>query len=185
DGQLEFLGRIDQQVKIRGFRIEVGEIEAFLEQHAAVAQVAVVAREDVPGQPRLVAYVAPPAGSGRPNPGDLRRFLEERLPAHMVPSLFVPLDALPLSPTGKVDRRRLPAPETEALVAETAFEAPRTERERVLAAAWAKVLRVEKVGIHNNFFELGGDSILSIQIASRANQAGLRLTPRQIFENPT
>ncbi len=182
-GTLEFLGRVDHQVKVRGFRIEPGEVEAALRGHPGVAEAAVVAREDVPGQRRLVGYVVAVedvAGSGV-TPGALREWLRERLPEHLVPSAFVLLEALPLTPNGKLDRRALPAPER----GEGGRVAPRTEAERALAQVWAEVLRVERVGVEENFFELGGDSILSIQVVSRARRRGLHLSPRQLFEHPT
>ena len=180
DGTLEFLGRMDQQVKVRGFRIEPGEVEAALRAHPAVAGCAVVAREDAPGDRRLVAYVV---GEGA-EAADFRPWLKERLPDYMVPSAFVALDAIPLTANGKVDHRRLPAPEAPARSAD-GFAAPRTEAEAVLAELWAEALRMERVGIHDNFFSLGGDSILSIQIIARAAQRGLRITPRQMFVHQT
>ncbi|MCH9652219.1 MAG: non-ribosomal peptide synthase/polyketide synthase [Deltaproteobacteria bacterium] len=197
-GGLEFLGRVDEQVKIRGFRIEPGEIEAQLEAHGSVGQSVVVAHRfdsssgreagSETGDLRLVAYVAPPQGvdgGNRPTPGELRTYLEAHLPAHLVPALFVPLDSLPLSPTGKVDRRRLPEPQVGADQTIADYEAPRTEREQALAEVWKSVLKAEQVGLRDNYFELGGDSILSIQISSRAARAGIHITPRQIFEHPT
>ncbi|HSF38965.1 MAG TPA: non-ribosomal peptide synthase/polyketide synthase [Thermoanaerobaculia bacterium] len=180
DGDLEFLGRIDHQVKVRGFRIELGEIEAALMAQPGVREAVVVVREDRPGDRRLVAYIAGAAASS-----DLRERLGDRLPGYMVPSLFVALDALPLTPNGKVDRRALPVPEGERPELRTGFAAPGTPAEQTLADIWAQVLGVERVGVHDDFFELGGDSILSIQIVARANQAGLRVTPRQLLEHPT
>ncbi len=184
DGEIEFLGRIDHQVKVRGFRIELGEIEAVLEEHPALREVAVIVREDSPGDRRLVAYVVP-EGETAPGVTELRHFLKEKLPDYMVPSAFVVLEALPLTPSGKVDRKALPAPEQARPDLESDFVAPRTDKEQVLAEIWAQVLGLDRVGVHDNFFELGGDSILSIQVVARANQAGLQLTPRQIFEHPT
>ncbi|MGH7998033.1 MAG: amino acid adenylation domain-containing protein [Brasilonema sp.] len=183
DGNIEFLGRIDHQVKIHGFRIELGEIEAALRQHPAVRETVVLAREDQPGNKCLVAYVVPEKQS-TPTTTKLRGFLQEKLPQYMVPSTFVRLKALPLLPNGKVDRQGLPVPDTRSDLAGN-FVAPRTTAEKVLAGIWAKILRLEQVGIYNNFFELGGDSILSMQIIARANQAGLRLTPKQLFEHQT
>jgi amino acid adenylation domain-containing protein/non-ribosomal peptide synthase protein (TIGR01720 family) len=183
DGSLAFLGRTDQQVKVRGFRVEPGEVEAALERHPAVREAVVVVREDAPGDRRLVAYLVA-AGARAPSAGDLREHLGASVPEHMVPSAFVPLDAFPLSPNGKVDRRALPAPEGGAAGGRV-YVAPRTPAETALAAVWARVLRVERVGALDNFFELGGDSILSIQLVSRARRAGLHLTPRQLFEHPT
>ncbi|HKV12758.1 MAG TPA: amino acid adenylation domain-containing protein [Thermoanaerobaculia bacterium] len=180
DGDLEFLGRIDHQVKVRGFRIELGEIEASLLAQPGVREAVAVVREDRPGDRRLVAYFA-----GEAAIPDLRERLREKLPAFMVPSLFVALDALPLTPNGKVDRRALPAPESERPEPRAGFSAPGTPAEQTLAEIWAQVLGVERVGVYDDFFELGGDSILSIQIVARANQSGLRVTPRQLFEHPT
>ncbi len=182
DGSIDFLGRIDQQVKIRGFRIELGEIEAALTQHPDVREAVVVVREDRPGEKRLVAYVVPRPTHGL-EVGELRRYLGERLPDYMVPAAWVRVDHLPLTTNGKLDRAALPAPEWTAR--EAAYVAPRRPYERQLADIWARVLQVEQVGIEDNFFELGGDSILSLQVVARANQAGLRLTPRQLFECPT
>jgi amino acid adenylation domain-containing protein len=184
DGTIEFLGRIDHQVKVRGFRIELGEIEAALKQHPAVQDSACIVREDTPGVRRLAAYLTP-RGDAAPTVGELRQHLLTRLPDYMVPALFVTLDALPLLPNGKVNRRALPAPDQERPELEAAFVAPRTSAEETLAAIWRQVLGLEQVGVHDNFFELGGDSILSIQIIARAKQAGLQLTPRQLFEHPT
>jgi len=184
DGNIEFLGRIDHQVKVRGFRIELGEIEAVLRQHPHLQAAVVLAREDTPGDKRLVAYVVP-REEPAPTISELRRFLKETLPEYMVPSAFVYLDALPLTPNGKVDRRALPAPDQTRPELESAYVAPRTREEKILADIWAQVLGVEQVGVHDNFFELGGDSILSIQVIARANQAGLQLTPRQLFQAPT
>src|SRR6185295_14582165 len=170
DGAIEFAGRIDGQIKIRGFRVELGEIEAALHRHPAVREVAVIDREDIPGQRRLVAYVVPEpeagAGAGDNLARSLREFLSTRLPAYMVPAAFVRLDALPLAPTGKVDRRALPAPAPEAAPAAGEGTPPRTETEALLARIWADVLGLPRVSVHDNFFELGGDSILSIQIVA-------------------
>ena len=180
DGQLELLGRVDHQVKIRGFRIELGEIEAALGGHPAVRQCVVLDRSDA-GDARLVAYLA-----GAPTPvAELRAHLERTLPAHMVPSAFMWLEALPLTPNGKVDRKALPAPGLDRAALSVDFAAPRTPSEATLASIWAEVLGLDAVGVHDNFLELGGDSILSIQVIGRAARAGLRLTPRQLFERPT
>ncbi|RKG73736.1 amino acid adenylation domain-containing protein, partial [Corallococcus exercitus] len=183
DGQLEYLGRTDLQVKIRGFRIELGEIETALAQHPSVREAVVVAREDAPGGKRLVGYVTPAVGQ-TPDLEALRQHLQQRLPDYMVPAALVALESLPLTSNGKVDRRALPAPELERS-AGTPFVAPQTEVEQRLADIWAKVLRREKVGLHDNFFALGGDSIVSLQIIARAHRVGLRLTPRQLFQHPT
>jgi len=181
DGVLEFLGRIDHQVKVRGYRIELGEIEAALEQHPGVRAAVALAREDRPGQMRLVAYVVPAEQAAAD--AELREHLRARLPEYMVPAALVTLTELPLLLSGKVDRKALPEPEWAAPV--DVYVAPRTAVEEALARIWEEVLRRERVGVHDSFFELGGDSILSIQILSRASRAGLRLTARQIFEHPT
>ncbi len=184
DGTIEFLGRLDHQVKIRGFRIELGEIETVLSQHPDVRETVVVAHEDSPGEKRLVAYVV--LGEKQTSTlSDLRGYVMKALPAYMVPSAFVLLEAVPLMPNGKIDRRTLPAPDANRLELEENFVAPRTAVEEVLANIWAQVLRLDHVGIHDNFFELGGDSILSIQIISRAHQAGLPLTPKNLFQYQT
>jgi amino acid adenylation domain-containing protein/non-ribosomal peptide synthase protein (TIGR01720 family) len=184
DGNIEFLGRIDHQVKIRGFRIELGEIEAVVGQHPAVREVVVVARKESPSDKRLVAYVVPNQGLS-PSTSELRNFLKNKLPDYMLPSTFVMLDALPLTPNGKVDRRALPGPDGSRPDLDGTFVAPRNRAEVMLAGIWAEVLKLEQVGVRDNFFELGGDSILSLQIIARANQAGLRLTPKQLFQHQT
>ncbi|MBV9879669.1 MAG: amino acid adenylation domain-containing protein, partial [Gemmatirosa sp.] len=183
DGTVEYLGRLDFQVKVRGFRIELGEIETVLLAHATVRDCVVVAREGEGGEKRLVAYVV--TSGERPAVSALRAFLGETLPDHMVPGAFVFLDALPLSSNGKVDRRALPDPQLEASRRARAYEAPRTDAERALAEIWARVLRVERVGLTDDFFELGGDSLLSIQIVSQAARSGLKLTLTQVLQQPT
>ena len=185
DGNIEFLGRIDHQVKIRGFRIELGEIESILKQHEAVRDVVVMAREDVPGDKRLVAYIVPEKEK-TPFVSVLRQYLKEKLPEYMIPNSFVTLDTFPLTPNGKVDRNALPAPEHTRPKLEETYVAPRTEIERTLVAIWQEVLHLKKVGIHDNFFEIGGYSLLAIQVISRINKAfqvDLPLPP--FFENPT
>ena len=184
DGNLEFLGRIDQQVKVRGYRIEPGEIAVALLEHTDVREAVVLAREDDPGDRRLVAYVVT-APERTVAIGELRDLLERRLPAYMVPASFISLPALPLTANGKVDLRALPAPGTARPDLEEVFVAPSSPAERQLAAIWSQVLRIERVGVHDNFFQLGGDSILSLQIVSRANRAGLQISTRQIFERQT
>ncbi|HET7463931.1 MAG TPA: amino acid adenylation domain-containing protein, partial [Longimicrobium sp.] len=184
DGTIDFLGRTDHQVKIRGFRIEPAEVEAALIALPAVAEAAVVAREDEPGRRRLVAYLVASNGTA-PGAAELRAALHGRLPEHMIPSAFVVLPQLPVTPNGKVDRKALPAPEGAAEASSTPYVAPRTETEQTLAGIWAEVLRAERIGVHDNYFELGGDSILSIQIVSRARRAGVALSPRHLFEHPT
>lgn len=181
NGQVECLGRFDQQIKLRGFRIELGEIEAALAQHPAVRDVAVAAPETEPGRRHLVAYVA--AQASAVTPGELRAFLQSKLPEYMTPAVFVVMEALPRTPGGKVDRHALPVP--EATPAEEHFAAPRTPAEQTLARIWQQVLGIARVGIRDNFFALGGDSILSIQIIAKANQAGLHFTPKQLFQHQT
>jgi amino acid adenylation domain-containing protein/non-ribosomal peptide synthase protein (TIGR01720 family) len=180
---IEYLGRIDNQVKIRGFRIELGEIESVLCQHRAVREAVVIAREDVPGTKRLVAYLV--HSQSAPGLDSLRTHLKKTLPDYMVPAAFVFLDRLPLTNNGKVDQKVLPAPEEQRPELAGGYVAPRTLAEEKLAAIWSKVLRVERVGVNDNFFELGGDSILSIQIISLARRDGLRLTPTLLFANQT
>jgi len=181
DGQLDYLGRVDAQVKVRGFRIEPGEVESALLRHTAVREAVVVAREDVPGERRLVAYYV--VGEATADAATLRAFLKQSLPEYMVPSAFVALEALPLTPRGKVDRKALPVPDAAALGAGRPYTPPRDAVERRLAEVWAQVLGLPRVGIHDNFFELGGDSIISLQVVARARQAGLRLSARQLFQH--
>ncbi len=186
-GAVEYLGRLDHQVKVRGFRIELGEIEAALREHPAVHEVVVVARAAGAGNTVLVAYWVrrETAGVGEETAEEvLARHLGERLPEHMVPALFLRLPALPLSPSGKVDRLALPDPVWPAAGGQGS-EAPKTATEVLLAGIWQEVLGLERVGRHDNFFRLGGESIVSLQIMARANQAGLALGPRSIFEHQT
>jgi amino acid adenylation domain-containing protein/non-ribosomal peptide synthase protein (TIGR01720 family) len=183
-GQVEFLGRVDHQLKIRGFRIEPGEIESVLEEHPAVQKAVVLGREDTPDDKRLVAYIVHGDASAPPA-AELRHFLKQELPDHMIPSAFVGLKSLPLTANGKLDRAALPAPDQSRPEPGGGFVAPRTRAESALAGIWAHVLGLKQVGIHDNFFELGGDSILSIQIAARANALNLRFTPIQLFQHPT
>ena len=185
DGELEFVGRVDEQVKVRGYRIELGEIESVLKGHAAVAECVVVAGTDgEDSNKRLLAYLVT-----RPDQtltlDELRSFLREQLPEYMIPAAFIILDALPLNAHGKLDRQALPAPDSSSLPAAVEFVAPRTPEEAILAGIWAQVLKVERLGVHDNFFELGGDSILSIQVVSRAFQQGLHLLPKQLFQHQT
>ncbi|WP_156763676.1 non-ribosomal peptide synthetase, partial [Mycobacterium scrofulaceum] len=177
DGQLQYLGRADEQVKIRGYRIELGEIRAALAELPGVRQAAVVAREDRPGDKRLVGYV-----TGRADPADLRARLADRLPAYMVPVAVVALDALPLTPNGKLDARALPAPEYSDT---DHYRAPSTPAEETLAGIFAQVLGVERVGVDDSFFDLGGDSISSMQVVTRARAAGLACRTRDIFVEQT
>lgn len=182
DGAIEFLGRIDYQAKIRGFRIEPGEIETVLGQHPAIKAVVVVTREDIPGEKRLVAYLVSEADLSIEH---LRTFLSEKIPYYMVPAAFVFLDALPLTSNGKVDRKALPAPETTRPRLEETYVPPRNAIEVLLAKIWAEVLGIDRVGIHDNYFDSGGASIQSLQIMTKANEAGLQLTPEMLFEYQT
>ncbi|OUL31349.1 non-ribosomal peptide synthetase [Nostoc sp. 106C] len=184
DGNIEFLGRIDNQVKIRGFRIELGEIEAVLSQHPAVQQTVVIAAEDIPGDKQLVAYIVPRQGQIITTT-DLRQFLKAKLPEYMVPTAYVLLEFLPLSPNGKVDRRALPAPNILTFIQQD-YVAPRTQIEDLLVEIWAKVLGKEQVGIHDNFFELGGHSLLATQLVSRIRDTlQIDMPVRNLFEAPT
>ncbi len=183
DGKIEFLGRVDHQLKIRGFRIEPGEIERALLSRKEVVACVVIGREDQPGDKRLVAYVVRREGE-KAGASDLRAFLARSLPEYMVPSAFVFFDRLPLTPNGKVDRAALPAP-AHARSDEKVYTPPRNPVEETLAQIWSSVLNVDRVSVNDNFFELGGDSILIIQIVARANRAGIRLSPRQMFQHQT
>ncbi|HXL90862.1 MAG TPA: condensation domain-containing protein, partial [Streptosporangiaceae bacterium] len=182
DGQLMFVGRSDDQVKIRGFRIELGEIEAALARHPAVAQAAVLAREDIPGDKRLAAYLVPADPAGRIDTAELQAHLAGQLPQHMIPSSFLILNALPLSVNGKLDRGALPAPDYSAT---GEYTAPTSQAEQLLAQIWAQVLGLDRVGIDDDFFQLGGDSIMSIQLVARAAKAGLHCTIQDIFQAKT
>ena len=185
DGQIEYLNRLDNQVKIRGFRIELGEIEAVLAQYPTVQENTVIVHEELSHHQRLVAYLVPETEQ-QIDQVALRAFLKERLPEYMVPSALVVIEAMPLTPNGKIDRRALTQLSVNSVqLSEKTFVAPRTSEEALLADIWAAVLGIERVGIHDNFFELGGDSILSIQVVSRATQAGLQLKPRQLFQYQT
>ena len=184
DGRLDYLGRADDQVKVRGHRIEPGEVEAALLDLPDVRAAAVVAVSDAHGHTRLAAYLVPAAGTARPT-ADLRAALRQVLPDHLVPSAFTVLDALPLTTSGKLDRRALPAPDFQGDGLEREFVEPRTPAEAALAEIWAQVLGVARVGVTDNFFELGGDSILSIQAVSRARAAGLRIGSADVFRHQT
>ncbi|MCB0183913.1 MAG: amino acid adenylation domain-containing protein, partial [Caldilineaceae bacterium] len=181
DGNIEFLGRLDLQVKIRGFRIELGEIESALLAQTGVREAAVLAREDVPGNKRLVAYVV-----GEAEPDTLRQQLAQRLPDYMVPAAFVQLDVLPLTPNGKLDRKALPAPDLDALERSAPFVAPRTPTEAQLQEIWQSLLAMPKISIHDNFFELGGHSLLATQLISQIQKSfNARLPLREVFEQGT
>jgi aryl carrier-like protein len=179
DGTLEYLGRNDFQVKLRGFRIELGEIEARLRQHPEVREAVVTAREDAPGDKRLVAYL-----TGSAEPEGLRAHLAAELPEYMVPSAYVRLESMPLTPSGKLDRRALPAPEAGAYLSR-AYEAPSGEAETKLAAIWSELLKVEQVGRNDNFFELGGHSLLAVTLVERMRRQGLHVDVRDLFTAPT
>jgi amino acid adenylation domain-containing protein len=189
DGNIEFLGRIDNQVKIRGFRIELGEIEAVLSQHPAVRETVVIAAEEIAGDKQLVAYIVPnqeqiPTQSAQKIASLLRQFLKEKLPEYMVPKAYVLLESLPLTPNGKVDRRALKAP--DITFDKQDYVAPRTQVEDLLVEIWAKILGKEQVGIHDNFFELGGHSLLATQLVSRIRDTfKIDLPVRNLFEAPT
>jgi amino acid adenylation domain-containing protein/FkbM family methyltransferase len=185
DGSIEFLGRTDQQVKIRGFRIELGEIEAALSQHPAVREAVALVRNEPQTEPQLVAYLLL-AGNEAPAPSVLRDFLAQRLPDYMLPAAFVALREWPLTPNGKLDRRALPAPAGDARLRETSYTPPSTPPQGQLAELWAELLRLERVGIHDNFFALGGHSLLATQLLARISQQfRVTLPLRVIFERPT
>ncbi len=185
DGNVEFLGRIDHQVKIRGFRIELGEIEAVLRQHPSVKEAVVIVREEIPGDKRLVAYLTLNQEQTA-KVEQLRRFLQQKLPIYMTPSAFVILEALPMTPNGKIDRRSLPEPAQTRQQAEETFVAPSDETEIQLARIWEKVLGIEPIGIRDNFFDLGGDSVLSIRLFAQVQKAFKKDLPLAIlYQNPT
>ena len=185
DGNLEYLGRMDNQVKIRGYRVELGEIEAVLGRHGAIQQAVVLAREDNPGDRRLAAYIVATPGS-TPATSELRSYLQQKLPDHMVPSTFMFMASLPLTANGKLDRKALPAPDPTRPELNEAFTPPRTPVEGILASIWAEVLKLDKVGIHDNFFDLGGHSLLATQVVSRIRNAfSIEFPLRSLFELPT
>jgi len=182
-GEIIFSGRADFQVKIRGFRVELGEIENALKKHPAVNDVIVLAQKEE-NRTHLVAYIIPE--KDRPlTIAELRDFLKKTLPDYMVPTQFVALDRFPTTSTGKIDRKRFPKPQIDRSSLEESYQAPRNEKEKILVEIWQELLKLPKVGVKDNFFELGGDSILSIQVIARANQKGLKITPKQLFEYPT
>ncbi|GDZ93324.1 amino acid adenylation domain-containing protein [Planktothrix agardhii CCAP 1459/11A] len=184
DGNIEYLGRIDNQVKIRGFRIELGEIEAVLNQYPQVQSSVIIAREDTPGNKRLVAYIVPQK-EATPTPNELRQFLKEKLPEYMIPSAFVILESLPLTPNGKIDRRALPAPE-QSHERTDKFILPRNPIEEILVTIWSEVLKVKQVSINDNFFELGGHSLLATQLISRIRtNFSIEIPLRSLFAAPT
>jgi acyl carrier protein len=185
DGNIEFLGRADFQVKIRGYRIELGEIEARLAQYPGVQDAVVLAREDVPGEKRLVGYYTLVDEADPIDAALLRQHLSTALPDYMVPAAFVLLDELPLTPNGKLDRRALPVPDDTAY-AKQGYEAPIGETEIALAAIWSEVLGIERVGRHDNFFDLGGHSLLAARVVARVrDELGIELPLRTLFATPT
>jgi amino acid adenylation domain-containing protein len=185
DGQIDFIGRTDHQVKVRGYRIELGEIEVVLSEHHCVREAVVIAREDVPGERRLVAYVLAD-DTHSTTATELRAFLKQKLPDYMVPSAFVIIDSMPLTATGKLDRNALPAPEQAQPKLSQAYLAPRTPIEEILAAIWEQFFRVDRVGVHDDFFDLGGHSLLATQVVSRIrNTLGVDLPLRALFETHT
>jgi amino acid adenylation domain-containing protein len=184
NGELEYLGRGDTQVKIHGFRIELGEIEAVLAQHPGVHQASVTVRKDGPGEKKLVAYFVAKSGSS-PSGTELREFLQAKLPAHMVPFAYVPMESLPLTVNGKVDREKLPAPDPGASAKARDYVAPSTPQETILVDILKEVLRLERVGVTDNLFELGADSLHVFQITSRAARAGVPVTPRLLLQQRT
>ncbi|MGA9379337.1 MAG: amino acid adenylation domain-containing protein, partial [Phormidium sp.] len=184
DGNIEYLGRIDNQVKIRGFRIELGEIETILSQHPQVQTSIVIAREDTPGDKRLVAYIIPSV-EATPTISEIQQYLKTKLPDYMVPSALVIQETFALTPNGKIDRRALPAPDFHSAQKDL-YVAPRTPVEEILAQVWTQVLKLNQIGIYDNFFALGGHSLLATQVISRLQEAfGISLPLRYLFESPT
>jgi amino acid adenylation domain-containing protein len=185
DGILEYLGRVDNQVKVRGYRIELGEIEATLASDPRVKSCAVLVREDEPGNKQLVGYVVPREGRS-PTAEDLRQFVKQKLPEYMAPAHFVFLDSIPLTTNGKVDRKALPAPSYEGVSAAREYVAPRTETEKALADIWAKLLKVERIGIHDDFFDLGGHSLMAMRAVSQIGEMyEVNLPLAVLLEAPT
>jgi hypothetical protein len=185
-GELEYLGRIDQQVKIRGYRIEPGEIESVLLEYEGIRQSVVIAREDVPGDKRLVAYLVWEEGKEVACASELRSHIQKRLPEYMVPAAYVTLAGLPLTANGKLDRRALPAPEGVDAEQASRYVAPRDAVEKILAGLWEQVLGVERVGVEDNFFELGGHSLLAAQVISRMQEIyPVHISLRSFFDKPT
>jgi acyl carrier protein len=183
DGVLEFVGRVDFQVKIRGYRVELGEIEAYLAQESAIREAVVIAREDVPGDKRLVAYLVTGAEIDE---GSLRERLGAQLPPYMVPQSFVVLPKLPLTPNNKIDRKALPAPERVAAATKADYVAPAGKLEEAIAAIWAEVLNVKRVGMDDRFFDLGGHSLLTVQVHRRLRGVLEReLSLTDLFRFPT
>jgi amino acid adenylation domain-containing protein len=186
DGTIEFLGRLDRQLKIRGFRIEPGEIEAVLERHPSIRAAAVVDRRDPDGDARLVAYIEHAKPDGLVAASDLREFAAARVPGYMVPATYVTVERLPLTPNGKVDLAALPEPAWTRAATANEFAAPSTALERTVAGIWSDVLGIERIGVDDNFFALGGHSLLGMQVMSRLrDELGVALSLRAVFESPT
>lgn len=184
DGTVELRGRSDDQFKVRGHRVDPAEIEAALGRHPGVEHAVVVGREEVPGHTRIIAYIVPASGAA-PAPRELREFLRGSVPEHMLPAVFVRIEEVPLTHNGKVDRRALGSQVLPALTRREDYEPPRNESERTLAGIWQDVLRAPRVGIRDDFFEIGGDSILGVLIAVKSREAGLPVSPTQVFSTPT
>ncbi|WP_372009384.1 amino acid adenylation domain-containing protein [Paenibacillus chitinolyticus] len=182
DGRIQFLGRADDQVKVRGFRIELAEIQEALATHSSVKEVVVLVREETPGDKRITAYMVGKSGLTL-DVESLRQSLREQLPSYMIPSAFVILDRLPVTPSGKIDRQALPMPDTD--LSDDRFEEPRNFVEELLCGIWKELLVLEKVGVHQNYFEIGGDSIKTMMLISRARKLGLELTTKQVFQYQT
>jgi acyl carrier protein len=184
DGSIEYVGRVDHQVKLRGYRIELGEVEAALQQHPFIREaVAVISEEN--SERRLVAYVVAPHGKSL-MVSELRAHMRERLPEYMIPAVFVMLAEMPLTPNGKVDRRALPLPEGVRPELEKEYVAPRNETEEALAVIWGQILGVEKIGVNDNYFDLGGDSLMAMQLISRMSEVfQVKLQVNQFFEAPS
>ncbi|MBK8983265.1 MAG: amino acid adenylation domain-containing protein [Ignavibacteria bacterium] len=183
NGELVFLGRSDEQVKFRGFRIELGEIESVINTLNGIKSSIVLLREDKPGNKKLTAYILPDSIAVQ-EVNEIKTFLKEKLPEYMIPSAFIILDKIPYTPNGKIDKKSLPPPD-DILISTDSYTEPVKPVEIILSKIWKDILKIEKVGINDNFFELGGDSIISIQIISRANQEGIKISPKQIFQHQT
>jgi acyl carrier protein len=183
-GNIEFLGRIDNQVKIRGYRIELGEIETVLTQRSEVRESVVIAREDSAGDKQLVAYIVPQKSASVTR--ELRTYLKDKLPGYMVPSAFVVLESFPLTPNGKVDRKALPSPDRNSADSAQVYVAPRNDVDEIIAGIWAEILGIRQIGVHDNFFDLGGHSLKATQVVSRLRRAFHSEIPlRHLFEFPT
>ncbi len=184
DGTIAFLGRIDNQIKIRGFRIEPDEIAATLEQHPAITQAIVIGRTDMSDQKELAAYIIHET-TQPPTPKELRAYLANTLPDYMIPTAYIPLDTLPITPTGKIDRTALPCPQKPEPETRENLIPPQTPKQTILAEIWSTVLGIETIGIHDNFFDLGGHSLLAIQLVEHIHNSGQTITVAQLFQNPT